>query len=117
MRLKGGEPGGPGSPGGATNAQPTGATGGPPKTGNSGGEGSPARGAAGDMQQMLSRLPASGLRDFQKGDAVMIVSTEGDPATAITVLGGVEPILSATPKGSKDMVLSPWSLSAPEGGG
>ena len=50
----------------------------------------------------------------------MIVSTEGngsDEGTAITVLGGVEPILSATPKGSKDMVLSPWSLSAPEGGG
>ena len=49
----------------------------------------------------------------------MIVSTEGvgDTVTAITVVGGVEPILSATPKGGKEMVLSPWSLSAPEGGG
>jgi len=117
MRLKGGESGGSGAPGGAANAQSAGSSGGSQKAGNGGGEGSPSRGAAGDLQQMLSRLPASGLGDFQKGDAVMIVSTEGDPATAITVLGGVEPILSATPKGSKDMVLSPWSLSAPEGGG
>ena len=83
-------------------------------------EGAPARSAGGDLQQVLSRLPASGLSDFQKGDAVMIVSTEGaegSSVTAITVVGGVEPILTATPKGSKDMVLSPWSLSAPEGGG
>jgi hypothetical protein len=64
-------------------------------------------------------LPALSLTDFQKGDAVMIVSTEGDggdEVTAITLLGGVEPILTAAPTG-KDMVLSPWSLSAPEGGG
>lgn len=113
MRLKGGT----GTPGGAANAQPTGAASAPQGAAKGAGEGGPSRGVAGDLQQMLSRLPASGLGDFQKGDAVMIVSTEGDPATAITVLGGVEPILSATPKGSKDMVLSPWSLSAPEGGG
>ena len=43
----------------------------------------------------------------------MIVSTQGgsaDAVTAITILGGVEPILTAAPKGSKEMVLSPWSL-------
>ena len=75
--------------------------------------------ASGDLNQQLSRLPASSLSDFQKGDAVMIVSTEGSgkSVTAITVLGGVEPIL-ASPTGSKDMVLSPWTLSggSAEGG-
>jgi hypothetical protein len=98
-----------GAPGGG-NFQ--GARGGSPE----GGTGS----AGGDFQQVLTRLPASSLGDFQKGDAVMIVSTdagEGDQVTAITVVGGVEPILTAAPKGARDMVLSPWSLSAPEGGG
>ncbi len=88
-------------------------------TANGSGEAAPGH-ATGDLQQVLSRLPASGLSDFQKGDAVMIVSTEGagaDEVTAITVLGGVEPILTAAPKGSKEMVISPWSLSAPQGGG
>jgi len=62
-------------------------------------------------------MPPASLADFQKGDAVMIVSTDGstaDTVTAITVLGGVEPILAATPKGGQPMTLSPWSLG---GGG
>jgi len=123
VRLKGGPgEGGPGAtpgPGGSGNAPPAQSPGGQ-QSANGPGQGTPGRGAGGDLQQMLSRLPVSSLNDFQKGDAVMIVSTEGngaDEGTAITVLGGVEPILRATPKGSKDMVLSPWSLSAPEGGG
>lgn len=122
MRLKGAGAGGPGGASGAATGggarQPESAGGTPAANGS--GQGGPGRGAAGDLQQMLSRLPASTLSDFQKGDAVMIVSTEGngaDEGTAITVLGGVEPILTAAPKGGKDMVLSPWSLSAPEGGG
>ena len=119
MRLKGGPPSGtPGAPG-QSGARPASAGG---VSGENGGpaEGGPGRAAGGDFQQLLARLPASSLSDFQQGDAVMIVSTEGtdgDAVTAITVLGGVEPILRAAPKGSKDMVLSPWSLSAPEGGG
>ncbi len=119
MRLKGAAPGAGGGPGGASGgAKPTQSSG-APGAANAGGEGAPGRGAGGDLQQVLSRLPASTLSDFQKGDAVMIVSTEGtgDAVTAITVVGGVEPILTAAPKGSRDMVLSPWSLSAPEGGG
>lgn len=118
MRLKaaaGGAGGGPAPGGNAKAAEPSN----PPGTANGGGEGAQGHGAAGDLQQVLSRLPASALSDFQKGDEVMIVSTEGtgDTVTAITVVGGVAPILTAAPKGSKDMVLSPWSLSAPEGGG
>jgi hypothetical protein len=73
-----------------------------------------------DFQQMISRMPPASLSDFQKGDAVMIVSTEGTDSgvvTAITVLGGVEPILAATPKGGQPMTLSPWSLGGGEGAG
>jgi Cu/Ag efflux protein CusF len=70
------------------------------------------RGGTGDLQQMLSRLPAVQLANLQKGEAVMIVSTEGavsGEVTAITLLGGVEPILEA-PSGVQAMTLSPWSL-------
>lgn len=86
--------------------------------GASGGMGRPGGGGNGDLQQMISRLPAAAFTDLQKGDAVMIVSTEGGPGavpTVITLLGGVEPILEASPKSSASTILSPWSLSS--GGG
>ncbi len=113
MRLKGVTPGGPsGGPppsnaGGAANSGPQG--GGPPGGFRGGGGGM-------DLQQLIARMPASTLNDFQKGDAVMIVSTEGTAAgvTAITLLGGVEPILEASPNGG-GMLLAPWSLGAPSG--
>jgi hypothetical protein len=63
-------------------------------------------------------MPAATLGDFQKGDAVMIVATEGSGdslATAITVLGGVELILEASPKNGAATILSPWSINT--GGG
>ena len=66
------------------------------------------------MQQMLSRLPASGLSDFQKGDAVMIVAASGQAggqATVITLLGGVEPILQSSTQSQAASILSPWSLN------
>jgi len=117
MRLKGaGTPGGgPGAAGGGKAPEASNPQGG---AANGGGEAGQGRGG-GDLQQVLSRLPAASLGDFQNGDEVMIVATEGagDTVTAIMVVGGVAPILTAAPKGSKDMVLSPWSLSAPEGGG
>jgi hypothetical protein len=79
------------------------------------GNGAQGGGGRGDFQQILSRLPASTLTDFQKGDAVMVVSTQGTDAggvTAITILGGVEAILAAAPAGNaaQAMTLSPWSL-------
>lgn len=69
---------------------------------------------------MLSRLPSATIADLQKGDAVMIVTTEGTAAagvTVITLLSGVEPILTAN--GSQAMNLSPWTIGAgaPEGPG
>lgn len=79
--------------------------------------GSHPRGA-GDLQQMLSRLPAVTLADLQKGDAVMLVTMQGSASSAlnaVTLLTGVEPILTASPNGEgAAMLLSPWSLgSAP----
>jgi len=63
-------------------------------------------------------MPAAALTDFQKGDAVMIVSTEGTASggvTAITMVGGVEPILTAAPAQAA-MQLSPWNLGGGGGG-
>jgi hypothetical protein len=82
--------------------------------GGPGGNGPP------DLQRMLSRLPNSTLADLQNGDAVMIVSTEGgssDAVTAITLLAGVDAILTAATSQSASTLLSPWSLGAPNGEG
>jgi hypothetical protein len=112
MRLRAGQNGGQAGNGGGA------APGGNPGAGaqaNGGGErpaGFQHRGGSGDLQQMLTRLPAVPLANLQKGEAVMIVSTEGavsGQVTAITLLGGVEPILRA-PSGVQAMTLSPWSL-------
>jgi hypothetical protein len=67
---------------------------------------------------MISRMPAATLADLHKGDAVMIVATEGAAngmSTVITLLGGVEPILEGSPNSSASTILSPWSLSTGAG--
>ncbi len=73
-----------------------------------------------DLSQMLARFPLVTLADVKTGDAVMIVASQGgspSTATAITLLSGVEALLSA-PAGAQPFTLSPWNLSAPtEGGG
>lgn len=134
MRLKGGTPEAPGAPSGSSGAAgqsrpesasaqtAPGASGGRQFQGGAGGAG--WRGGANgggppDFQQMLHRLPAATISALNKGDAVMIVSTQGttgDGVTAITLLAGVEPILTAPPS-RQAMLLSPWSLGGPEGGG
>ena len=76
-------------------------------------------GGAPDFQQMLSRMPAVTLADLHKGDAVLVVTTQGTATgggTAITLLSGVEPILQAAPSGSQAMMLAPWSLGGAPGG-
>ena len=78
-----------------------------------------AGGGAPDFQQMLARMPAIHLSDLQKGDAVMIVSTEGsggDLPAAVTLISGVEPILTASPdSGRAAMLLSPWNIGGGAG--
>lgn len=81
--------------------------------GNGHGNGGPP-----DFQQMLSRMPALAISELNKGDAVMLVATEGSASSepnVITLLAGVEPILSAAP-GRASMILSPWNLGGGEGG-
>jgi exosome complex RNA-binding protein Csl4 len=125
LRLKGGTAGaGAGTAGGAAGVGDASGQGGGAANGGqrSGGGAGSGGGGRGDFQQIVNRLPASTLADFQKGDAVMVVSTQGTDAggvTAITMLGGVEAILAAAPAGnaSQAMLLSPWSLGggAPAG--
>jgi hypothetical protein len=89
----------------------------PPEQASAQGAGGNNRAGGGDFQQMLARMPAATLADLQKGDAVMVVATEGtekESPTVITLLAGVEPILRASPKGGQDMILSPWTLGGGE---
>ena len=68
-------------------------------------------GGGGDLQQMLSRAPAIKLADLNKGDAVMLVATDGaTDVTAITLLAGVEPLLQA-PAASQNL-LNNWSMGS-----
>jgi hypothetical protein len=94
-------------------------TGAPPDA-SAGGEGSRRGGGPPDFQQILSRMPGVTIADLQKGDAVMVVATEGSAAsapTAITLISGVEPILTAAPSGAAAAtILSPWNLGASPGG-
>ncbi len=109
---------GPGQagPGQVPGAPPGGAAGGP----GQGGPGGMRGGRGGDMQQMLERMPAIKLEDLKPGDAIIVSSTEGaDPAqvTAITLVAGVEPILSAAPAGSqRASMLGSWNLDMNMGG-
>jgi hypothetical protein len=105
------------------NASPTASAGGT----SEGGTGARASGMGGrsggapDFQQMINRMPAFSLAELHKGDAVMIVATEGtssEAGTAIKLISGVEPILRAAPSAiaAQSMMLGSWSLGgAPAG--
>jgi hypothetical protein len=95
-----------GQAGGQGGVQGPGASGG-------GGQWAGQGGAGGDPQQMLSRAPAIQLADLKKGDAVMIVSTDGTTdVTAITLVAGVEPLLEAPAASS---LLNNWSMGGGSG--
>jgi hypothetical protein len=100
--------------GGAAGAGGNGAAGGPRGGGTGGGRSGGMGGGGFDPQMMLSRAPAIHLSDLKKGDAVLLVSTEGaTEVTAITLLAGVEPLLEA-PAASQNL-LSNWSLNSGAG--
>lgn len=72
----------------------------------------------GDLQQIFGRLPSITIAQIQKGDAVMIVSTQGDASgavTAISLLDGAEPIMAAAHKNGEGMNLSPWTFGGQGG--
>jgi Cu/Ag efflux protein CusF len=109
----------------ATNfaARSSGAQSGGGGRGGSGAGGADAAGAArraasSDLSQMIARMPTSMLADLKNGDAVMIVASEpssgSTTVTAITLLSGVEPILTANPNGGMSLSMS---LGGGGGGG
>jgi transcription antitermination factor NusG len=67
-----------------------------------------------DFARMLGRVPPARLSDLQKGDAVIIVAMQdaNDGMAAITMVGGIEPILSASPKADGvAALLSRWNIT------
>lgn len=118
MRLRRAEPGSQNAPAGSVSATQGARSGEMQTSGGSGGPGGAGRngGGGGDFQQALNRMPPATLAELQKGDAVMIVATEGGLPLVITLLGGVEPILQASPNSNASTILSPWSLSEAPGG-
>lgn len=100
MLLKGRPEGAPPTP--TSSGPPGGRPGGPP-----------------DLQRMLGHVPTVTLADLQKGEALMIVSTQGQgiaPVNAITLLAGVEPVLTASSSASgAATLLSGWNMSASMG--
>jgi hypothetical protein len=104
--------GGRGGASPAANGAPAPPRGGPPAAGPGGG------GRGGDIGQMLERLPAMPLSDLKPKDAIMVSTTMGsDPTrvTAIMLLAGVEPILTAAPNATRD-IMSGWNLGGGGGG-
>jgi hypothetical protein len=83
-----------------------------------GGPGRSGRGG-GDIGAMLDRLPAVQISDLKAGDAVMVSTTMGsDPSrvTLIMLLAGVEPLLTASPNSTRD-IMSGWNLGGGAGEG
>lgn len=110
-RLKGGAaadggatmPARPQGGGAATSSAPAG-------NGQGAGRGAGRR-SAGGLGQVLERAPAVQLGDLKKGEAVMLVSTEGaTDVTAIKLLAGVEPLLES-PDASRNL-LANWSMGS-----
>jgi hypothetical protein len=75
-------------------------------------------GRGGDIGSMLDNLPAMPLSELKPGDAVMVTTTIGsDPSrvTATMLLAGVEPLLTASPNSTRD-IMSGWNLGGGGGG-
>jgi len=108
----GGTPGGAGGPGMAMRPG-----GGMRQGGGPGGPGGMMMGGAPpNPAQMLERLPAIKLSDLKVGDALIVSSTAGKKdgeVTAITVLAGVEPILTSPSRNASS--IGGWNLDM--GGG
>jgi len=78
--------------------------------GMAGGADGARRSAGADLAQMVAHLPTSTFADLHTGDAVMIVASEATPGAsalnAITVLTGVDSILTANPNGGMSLSMS-----------
>jgi hypothetical protein len=72
-----------------------------------------------DLGQVLDRLPSVSLADLKPGDAIMVSGSSGGDSgrlTVISLLAGVEPLLTASPNATRD-IMAGWNFggeSAPE---
>ena len=117
-RLNSGEQANTVSAGGPPRGEGGGGRGGPGGPGGPGGGGEGRRGGMGNFNQMIERMPTETLADLKAGEPLIVVSTAGanpSEVTAIAILTGVEPILTARPKGSGEVNLGSWNLTM--GGG
>jgi hypothetical protein len=67
---------------------------------------------------MLDRSPAIQISDLKTGDAVLVLTTMGsDPShvTLVQLLAGVDPILTAAPNSTRDL-MGGWNLGGGGGG-
>jgi hypothetical protein len=74
-------------------------------------------GGGGDVNQMLEHTPSIQVSELKQGDAVIISSTTGvDPGrvTAITLLAGVEPILTSAPKAATQFGAWTFDMGMPQ---
>jgi hypothetical protein len=86
--------------------------------GGPGGPGGQGGGRGGDIAQILDHAPAITLNDLKAGDAIMVKTTAGSgsgPGTAVMLIAGVEPILTAAPNSTRD-IMSGWNLGGGGGG-
>jgi len=66
-----------------------------------------------DFNQVLERTPVIPLSELKPGEAIIISSTTGaDPGrvTAITLVAGVEPMLTAAPAGERGQLGGAWTF-------
>ena len=94
-----------------------GQAGGPPPGGEGRGGFRGGRGG-GDIGGMIDRSPAIQVADLKPGDAVLVLTTMGsDPSrvTCVQLLAGVDPILTAAPNSTRDL-LGGWNLGGGAGG-
>ncbi len=73
-----------------------------------------ASGRPRDLESLLEKMPVIKLADLKPGSAIAIASTRGtDPSqvTAITILSGIEPLLTPSPQGGRQMLSGSWNLN------
>jgi hypothetical protein len=83
----------------------------PAEPGPGGGDGATRRGNM-DFQDMLERLPPMKVEELKAGDAVMLSGSSGADSgrvTAINLLAGVEPLLTAAPQGGQQ-IFGSWNF-------
>jgi len=112
----------PGSSGGSSGSGPASHPAGETASGMGHAPGEPGQTRAhGDPAAMLQHAPLVTLSELKKGDAIMVVASQGggdgsNAATAITLIAGVEPLLEGSSRGASDNLFSAsWNLSG--GGG